>query len=33
MQLQNNSALRVVVNSEAHSCTVLQKFETFGCLT
>jgi len=32
LQLQNNSALGVVVNSEAYSCTVIQNLKTIGCL-
>jgi len=31
--MQNNSALGVEVNSEAYSCTTLQNFFKFGCLT
>jgi len=33
LQLQNNSALGVEVNPEAYSCTLLQSFKKFGCLT
>jgi len=31
--LQNISALRVEVNSEAYSCSIFRIFEEFGCLT
>jgi len=30
---QNNSPSGAEVNSEAYSCSILQTFEEFGCLT